>query len=290
MKTLILSIARVALLAMAVFSVLAKEAGNPNEAGTAFAPTIPNKTAPPGPAPEGMVWIPGGEFSMGSDGKCDGKSCCSPATVADALPIHRVYVDGFWMDATDVTNAEFEKFVKATGYVTIAERAPTKEEFPSAPPENLVAGSVVFTPTSGPVPLDNHFQWWSYVRGANWRHPEGPQSDIKGRENYPVVQIAYPDAEAYAKWAGKRLPTEAEWDFAARGGLSGKLYAWGDEFKPGGKFMANTYQGQFPVKDTGEDGFAGIASVKSFPPNGYGLYDMAGRVRIGGLPPDYVDQ
>ncbi len=147
MKTLILSIARVALLAMAVFSVLAKEAGNPNEAGTALAPTIPNKTAPPGPAPEGMVWIPGGEFSMGSDGKCDGKSCCSPATVADALPIHRVYVDGFWMDATDVTNAEFEKFVKATGYVTIAERAPTKEEFPTAPPENLVAGSVVFTPT-----------------------------------------------------------------------------------------------------------------------------------------------
>ena len=278
MKTLILSIAWVALLAMAVFSVLAKEAGNPNETGTAFAPTIPNKTAPPGPAPEGMVWIPGGEFSMGSDGKCDGKSCCSPATVADAIPIHRVYVDGFWMDATDVTNAEFEKFVKATGYVTIAERAPTKEEFPSAPPENLVAGSVVFTPTSGPVPLDNHFQWWSYVRGANWRHPEGPQSDIKGRENYPVVQIAYPDAEAYAKWAGKRLPTEAEWDFAARGGLSGKLYAWGEEFKPGGKFMANTYQGQFPVKDTGEDGFAGIASVKSFPPNGYGLYDMAGNV------------
>jgi formylglycine-generating enzyme required for sulfatase activity len=189
-----------------------------------------------------------------------------------------VYVDGFWMDATDVTNADFEKFVKATGYVTIAERAPTKEEFPTAPPENLVAGSVVFTPTPGPVPLDDHFQWWSYVKGANWRHPEGPQSDIKGRENYPVVQITYPDAVAYAKWAGKRLPTEAEWDFAARGGLSGKLYAWGDEFKPGGKFMANTYQGQFPVKDLGEDGFAGIAPVRSFPPNGYGLYDMAGNV------------
>ena len=277
MKTSILNVGRVALLAMAVCSALAQEAGKP-PAATAFTPTIPNKTTPPSPAPEGMVWIPGGEFSMGSDGKCDGKSCCSPATVADALPIHRVYVDGFWMDATDVTNAEFEKFVKATGYVTIAERAPTKEEFPTAPPENLVAGSVVFTPTSGPVPLDNHFQWWSYVKGANWRHPEGPQSDIKGRENYPVVQIAYPDAEAYAKWAGKRLPTEAEWDFAARGGLSGKLYAWGDEFKPGGKFMANTYQGQFPVKDTGEDGFAGIAPVKSFPPNGYGLYDMAGNV------------
>jgi formylglycine-generating enzyme len=182
------------------------------------------------------------------------------------------------MDATDVTNAEFEKFVQATGYVTIAERAPTKEEFPTAPPENLVAGSVVFTPTSGPVSLDDHYQWWSYVKGANWRQPEGPQSDLKGKENYPAVQIAYPDAVAYAKWAGKRLPTEAEWEFAARGGLSGKLYAWGDDFKPGGKFMANTYQGQFPVKDTGEDGFAGISPVGAFPANGYGLYDMAGNV------------
>jgi formylglycine-generating enzyme len=225
-----------------------------------------------------MVWIPGGEFSMGSEGKCDGKSCCSPATVADALPIHRVYVDGFWMDATDVTNARFEKFVRATGYITIAERAPTAEEFPTAPLEDLVAGSAVFTPTSGPVSLDNHYQWWSYIKGANWRHPEGPQSDIKARENYPVVQIAYPDAVAYAKWADKRLPTEAEWEFAARGSLSGKLYAWGDEFKPGGKFMANTYQGTFPVKDTGEDGFAGTSPVGSFPANGYGIYDMAGNV------------
>ena len=243
-----------------------------------FSPTISNSSTSPGSVPEGMVWIPGGEFSMGSEGKSDGKSCCSPATVADALPIHRVYVDGFWMDATDVTNAQFERFVQATGYVTIAERAPTKEEFPTAPPENLIAGAVVFTPTSGPVSLDDHYQWWSYVKGANWRHPEGPQSDIKGKENYPVVQIAYPDAVAYAKWAGKRLPTEAEWEFAARGGLSGKLYAWGDEFKPGGKFMANTYQGVFPVKDTGEDGFAGTSPVGAFPANGYGLYDMAGNV------------
>jgi len=225
-----------------------------------------------------MVWIPGGEFSMGSDGICDGKSCCSPATVGDTQPIHRVYVDGFWMDQTDVTNEKFEQFVKATGYVTIAERTPTKEEFPTAPPENLVAGSVVFTPTPGPVPLDDHYQWWSYVKGANWRHPTGRDSDLKGKEKYPVVHIAYPDAVAYAKWAGKRLPTEAEWEFAARGGLWGKIYAWGDEFKPGGKFMANTWQGQFPVKDTGEDGYAGIAPVAQFPPNAYGLYDMAGNV------------
>jgi formylglycine-generating enzyme required for sulfatase activity len=182
------------------------------------------------------------------------------------------------MDETDVTNEEFEKFVKATSYVTIAEKTPTKEEFPDAPPENLVAGSVVFTPPPQPVPLDNHYRWWSYVKGADWRHPEGPLSTIKGRGNYPVVHVAYPDAVAYAKWAGKRLPTEAEWEFAARGGLSGKTFAWGDEFKPKGKHMANTYQGQFPVKDTGEDGFAGISPVKSFPPNGYGLYDMSGNV------------
>ena len=215
---------------------------------------------------------------MGSDGKCEGQSCCSPSTVADTQPIHRVSVDGFWMDATEVTNAEFEKFVNATGYRTVAEIAPTREQFPTAPVENLVAGSVVFTPTSEPVPLNNHFQWWNYVKGANWRHPEGPLRDIKGRENYPVVHIAYPDALAFAKWAGKRLPTEAEWEFADRGGLTGKVYGWGDEFRPDGKFMANTYQGKFPVKDTGEDGFAGIAPVTSFPPNGYGLYDMAGNV------------
>ncbi len=250
-----------------------------NLASSAFGPTVPNKTPAPVPAPDGMVWIPGGEFSMGCQAPSAG--VCTMATmnaVNDAQPIHRVYVNGFWMDATDVTNDKFEQFVKATGYKTIAEIAPTKEEFPTAPPENLVAGSVVFTPTPGPVSLDDHFQWWSYVKGANWRHPTGPDSDLKGRGNYPVVQIAWPDAVAYAKWAGKRLPTEAEWEFAARGGLGGKVYAWGDEFKPGGKWMANTYQGTFPVKDTGEDGFAGLSPVKAFPPNGYGLYDMAGNV------------
>jgi len=247
------------------------------EAASPFAPTLPSKTNSPAPAPEGMAWIPGGEFSMGSDQS--GESLCGlPGVTRDAQPIHRVYVDPFWMDQTDVTNEKFEEFVKATGYITIAERVPTKEEFPTAPPENLVAGSTVFTPTAAPVPLNDYFQWWRYEKGANWRHPEGPSSNLKGRAKHPVVQIAYPDAEAYAKWAGKRLPTEAEWEFAARGGLTGKLYSWGDDLKPSGKWMANIYEGQFPVKDTGDDGFAGIAPVAQFPANGYGLYDMAGNV------------
>jgi formylglycine-generating enzyme len=239
-----------------------------------FRATVSNTTTKPKSNPLGMVWIPGGEFSMGAAASGHG-NCEMPMASNDAEPIHRVHVDGFWMDKTAVTNEEFEKFVKATGYTTIAERAPTKEEFPTAPEENLVAGAVVFAPTDHEVPLNNHYQWWSYVKGANWRHPLGPKSDIKGKGKYPVVQIAYPDAEAYAKWAGKRLPTEAEFEFAARGGLSGKTYVWGDELRPHGKWMANTWQGKFPVKDTGEDGFAGIAPVKSFPPNGYGLYDMA---------------
>jgi formylglycine-generating enzyme required for sulfatase activity len=244
-----------------------------------FSPTVENKSKQDGPAPEGMVWIPGGEFSMGCTLPSEG--ICTAATihsVEDAKPIHRVYVDGFWMDKTDVTNDQFEKFVLATGYKTIAEIAPSREEFPTVPPENLVPGSTVFTPTSEPVSLDNMLLWWRYQPGADWRHPTGPQSDIKGKGNFPVVQVAYPDAVAYAKWAGKRLPTEAEWEFAARGGLTGKTYSWGDEFKPGGKSMANTYQGIFPVDDTGEDGFEGIAPVAMYPPNGYGLYDMAGNV------------
>ena len=230
-----------------------------------------------GPAPEGMVWIPGGEFEMGAQVNGQG-SAEIPMASNDAEPIHRVRVDGFWMDKTGVTNEEFARFVAATGYVTIAERTPTKEEFPEAPPDNLIAGAVVFTPPEHEVSLNNHYQWWSYVKGANWKHPLGPQSDIKGKEKYPVVQVAYPDAVEYAKWAGKRLPTEAEFEFAERGGLAGKTYAWGDEFRPNGKFMANTFQGKFPVKDTGEDGFIGLAPVAQFPANGYGLFDMAGNV------------
>ena len=174
---------------------------------------------------------PGGEFSMGSDSAHD-SLCSTPGLTADAQPIHRVYVDGFWMDRTELTNAQFEKFVKATRYVTVAERAPTAAEFPGAPPENLVAGSTVFTPTPHAVTLDDHFKWWRYQKGADWRHPDGPASSIEGRENYPVVHLAYQDAEAYAKWSGKRLPTEAEWEFAARGGEAGKLYPWGDELRP----------------------------------------------------------
>jgi formylglycine-generating enzyme required for sulfatase activity len=182
------------------------------------------------------------------------------------------------MDATEVTNEQFARFAKATGYLTVAEKKPTREEFPTAPEENLVAGSVIFTPPPNAVALDNHYQWWAYVPGANWRHPDGPKTDLGKRTKYPVVHIGYEDALAYAKWAGKDLPTEAEWEFAARGGLSGKTYPWGDELKPGGKWAANIYQGQFPVKnqDKGEDGFIGLAPVAQFAPNAYGLYDVAG--------------
>jgi len=240
-------------------------------------PTAANTVSPPGAAPEGMVWIPGGEFSMGSDDP-RGMICGGPDAMPDARPIHRVYVDGFWMDTTEVTNEQFERFVKATGYVTVAERVPKPEDFPGAPLENLVPGAVVFKPTSEPVPLNNHFQWWEYVRGASWRHPAGPESDLKGREKHPVVHVAYEDAEAYVKWAGKRLPTEAEWEFAARGGLSSQPYAWGTELKPGGKWAANIYQGRFPMKDDAEDGFVGAAPVAQYPANGYGVYDMAGNV------------
>jgi formylglycine-generating enzyme required for sulfatase activity len=225
-----------------------------------------NVPPPPGPVPEGMVWIPGGEFWMGAE------------EFPDAQPWHRVSVDGFWMDKTEVTNDQFAKFVKATKYVTLAEKAPRAEDFPGAPPENLVAGSVVFAPPDHPVKLNDHFQWWSYVKGANWRHPEGPKSTIKDRGKNPVVHVAYEDVLAYAKWAGKRLPTEAEFEFAQRGGLEKKPYTWGDDLKSSGKFMANTFQGHFPDKNTKEDGHERAAPVGSFPPNPYGLYDMAGNV------------
>ncbi len=244
-----------------------------------FLPTIPNTTPEPSSTPDGMAWIPGGEFSMGAQDAPEMNEVAMHAT-GDSRPIHRVKVDAFWMDKTDVTNEQFANFVAATKYVTVAERKPRAEDFPGAPPENLVPGSVVFSPPDHEVPLNDHFQWWSYIHGANWRHPLGPASNIKGKEKYPVVHVAYEDALAYAKWAGKRLPTEAEWEFAARGGLSGKPFVWGDQFRPGGKWMANTYQGKFPVKGTEkpQDGYVGIAPVAYYPANGYGLYDMAGNV------------
>ncbi|MGC2109655.1 MAG: formylglycine-generating enzyme family protein [Candidatus Korobacteraceae bacterium] len=267
-------------------------AAGSTKGSSAFGPTVSNPGPAPKNAPAGMVWIPGGEFSMGAADPPDMDDVGMKAT-QDARPIHRVYVDGFLMDKTDVTNAEFAKFVKATGYITVAERKPRAEDFPGAPPENLVAGSVVFAAPDHPVPLNNQLQWWTYIAGANWRHPLGPDSSIKGKENYPVVQIAYEDAQAYAKWEGKRLPTEAEWEFAARGGLAGKPFVWGDEFRPRGKWMANTHQGHFPDKDTGADGYVGIAPVAEYPPNGYGLYDMAGNVwqwTSDWYRPDYYQQ
>ena len=255
----------------------AKAASPADPLPAGFRATVANAATPPGVAPAGMVWIPGGEFSMGSDDPTS-SLCGGPDAMPDARPIHRVYVDGFWMDRTEVTNAQFAEFVRATGYVTVAEEKPRAEDFPDAPPENLVPGGVVFTPPESAVPRDNHFQWWSYIPGANWRHPTGPASDLAGREKFPVVHIAYRDATAYAKWAGRRLPTEAVWEFAARGGQTGQLYAWGNELKPGGKWMANIFEGKFPIKDTGEDGFAGIAPVAQYPANAYGLHDIAGNV------------
>ena len=243
-----------------------------------FLPTVENRNTPPGPAPDGMVWIPGGEFSMGAQDPHDMHDAVGMQATTDSRPVHRVFVDGFWMDQTEVTNEQFALFVKATGYVTVAERTPRAEDFPGAPPESLVPGSVVFTPPDHAVPLSDPYQWWSEVNGASWRHPLGPKSSIAGKERFPVVHIAYADALAYAQWAGKRLPTEAEWEFAARGGLTGQVFPWGNEFKEGGAWRANTHQGHFPDHDSAEDSFTGIAPVAQFPPNGYGLYDVGGNV------------
>jgi len=215
-----------------------------------------------------MVWIPGGTFVMGSD-----------RHYPEEAPAHKVCVDGFWMDQCTVTNREFERFIAASGYVTLAEKAADPKDYPGAKPELLAPSSVMFKkPKKGPIDLADHYNWWVYVRGANWRHPRGPASTIKGLEDHPVVHVAYEDAEVYAKWAGKDLPTEAEWEFAARGGLDDADYVWGNEFTPQGTPMANTWQGEFPWQNTHDDGFEWTAPVGSFPANGYGLYDMAGNV------------
>lgn len=229
-------------------------------------------------ASDGMVWISGGEFLMGSE-----SSLAKP----NEKPAHKVRVSGFWMDKTDVTNAQFAEFVKTTGYVTTAERKPDWDTLkvqlapgtPKPADNKLIPGAMVFVGTKNTVPLDNASRWWRFIPGANWRHPQGPRSDIIGKEDFPVVQVSYEDAQAYAKWKGKRLPTEAEWEFAARGGLEQKNYSWGDEFKPNQKIMANTFAGkQFPVIDPLYKFKIGTTKVASFPPNGYGLYDMAGNV------------
>jgi formylglycine-generating enzyme len=258
-------------------TVLDRTDGRPRAGIGGFQPTAADSQSAPGESPADMAWIPGGEFSMGcADPR--GQPFGGPDPMRDARPIHPVRVDGFWMDRTEVTNDRFAEFVAATGYVTVAERPPRQEDFPDAPPENLVAGSLVFTPPSDPVPLTNHYVWWNYVVGADWRHPTGPTSSIEGRGNDPVVQIAHEDATAFAAWAGKRLPTEAEWEFASRGGLAGNLYPWGNAFRPGGRHMANTWQGRFPLENTAADGYAAVAPVGRFPANAYGLHDMSGNV------------
>ena len=245
---------------------------------------------PTGSSPTGMVWIPGGKFLMGgpTEEVCQkvlqaadpGKPCCSllQSGFTDAQPTHEVEVNGFWMDETEVTNAQFRKFIEATHYVTVAERKPRREDFPGAADELLVPGSVCFQAPDHPVALSDFTAWWKYLPGACWKHPLGPQSDLTGKDDFPVVHVAYEDAVAYAKWAGKRLPTEAEWERAARGGQERETYPWGNEFRPGGEWMANTWQGRFPNTDTGEDGWKGIAPVRKYPANRYGLYDMSGNV------------
>ncbi|MFT3685306.1 MAG: formylglycine-generating enzyme family protein [Phycisphaerales bacterium] len=260
---------------------IAVAAGTAGSALHAQAPQTPAESSPP--SPPGMRWIPAGEFTMGTD---DAQS------QLNERPAHRVRVSGIWMDETDVTNAQFAAFIKATGYITTAEKPVDWEELkkqvppgtPKPSDEDLKPGSLVFTPPGQRVDTRNMANWWTWTHGADWRHPQGPSSSIQGKDDYPVLQVSWDDAAAYAKWAGKRLPTEAEWEHAARGGAEKNTrFWWGDEFKPavpgkGATFMANTYTGEFPVKDTAEDGYAGPSPVKAFPANGYGLYDMAGNV------------
>jgi formylglycine-generating enzyme required for sulfatase activity len=216
---------------------------------------------------KGMVWIPGGRCRMGSND-----------FYPEERPVRQVHLPGFWIDQYPVTTLDFRRFVKATGYVTTAERAPTGDEYPEADPALLVPGSLVFQATAGPVDLSDVRNWWSWTPGADWRHPEGPGSNLDGRQRHPVTHVAFADAAAYAHWAGKDLPTEAEWEYAARGGLDGAVFTWGDEFAPNGRMMANTWQGEFPWQNLLLDRYERTSPVTAFPPNGYGLHDMAGNV------------
>ena len=214
-----------------------------------------------------MIWIPGGNFIMGSN-----------RFYREERPARAAAVDGFWIDRRPVTNAEFRRFVLATGYLTLSERAPDPAVYPDADPSLLAPGSLVFMKPDGPVDLRDYRAWWAYVPGANWLHPEGPESNVDDRWDHPVVHVAFDDVVAYAAWAGKAIPTEAEWEFAARGGLQDATYAWGEEFAPDGRAMANTWQGRFPWENLAEDGYEGTSPVGAFPANGYGLYDMIGNV------------
>jgi len=214
-----------------------------------------------------MTRVPGGEFAMGSDD-----------FYPEEAPVRRVAVEGFWIDERPVTVGQFRRFVKQTGYVTVAERPLDPELYPDADPSLLVPGSLVFRAARAPVDLSDVGNWWSYTPGAKWERPEGPGSDTYTRGRHPVTQVAYEDAAAYAAWAGKALPTEAEWEYAARGGLEGKAFAWGDELAPGGRMLANSWQGEFPWQNLLLDGHERTSPVRTFPPNGYGLYDMAGNV------------
>lgn len=228
--------------------------------------TVETNQPPVAPHP-GMVWVPGRTFLMGSD-----------KHYPEEAPAHRVEVDGFWMDSTPVTNTDFRRFVSETGHVTFAEIPPDPAQYPGAIPKFLHPGSLVFVKPRGPVDIRDFRNWWKFVLGADWRHPRGPNSGIQDRGNFPVVHVAYQDAEAYARWAGKALPTEAEWEMAARGGLEGAEYVWGADLMPGGKPMANFWQGEFPWQNSKTDGYEGTSPVGAFPPNGYGLYDMTGNV------------
>ena len=224
--------------------------------------------AAPGPAPHaGMSWIPAQAFRMGSDDH-----------YPEEAPAHTVSAGGFWIDRYPVTNRDFARFARSTGHVTLAEQVPDAADYPQARPELLVAGSSVFVPPEHPVGLASPYAWWTWVPGADWRHPQGPGTSVRRKPDHPVVHVAWTDVEAYARWAGKQVPAEAEWELAARGGLEGAEYAWGGELNPGGRWMANTWQGEFPRRDTGEDGYIGTSPAGRYPANGYGLYDMIGNV------------
>jgi formylglycine-generating enzyme len=232
--------------------------------GMAVAEPGPAALEPPSPD---MVWIPQKTYEMGSD-----------RHYAEERPVHEVRVDGFWIDRYPVTNERFSRFIEATGYTTFAEIPPDAAQYPGALPEMLYAGSLVFVRPEGPVDRRNIGNWWSYMKGAHWRHPQGPGSSIVDRQHHPVVHVTFGDAEAFAKWEGKSLPTESEWELAARGGLDGAPYGWGDTFLVGGRHMANTWQGEFPWQNLGEDGFEGTSPVDAFPANAYGVHDMIGNV------------